>query len=143
MQRAVLGFEPLVSLDGQGIENAVALCLDGGAAQLPRDQPHLADGGVRPEAAHANRASVLERYDDADAAVENEVHAVGRLTLRGDDGALAHVEPAAMQPAKDEFGHVSEKARIGRQHEHSDDRHDKSGEATASASRVVQGGPAQ
>lgn len=66
VQRPVLGFEPLISLDAEGIEHAVDLGLDGGTAQLPRDQPHLTDGGMRTEAAYADRASVVERDDDAD-----------------------------------------------------------------------------
>ena len=46
-----------------------------------------------PEAAHADRASVVECDDDADASLEDEVHAVRRLPLRGDDLVLAYIEP--------------------------------------------------
>src|SRR6476659_9771449 len=95
VQRAVFGFEALVSLEAEGVEHAVQLGLNGGAAHLPGNEPHLADRGVRPEAAHAHRASVVELDHDADASFENEMHAVGEVALRGDNVVLAHFEPLA------------------------------------------------
>src|SRR6476620_1613000 len=39
VQRAVLGFEALVSLEAEGVEHAVQLGLNGGAVHLPGNEP--------------------------------------------------------------------------------------------------------
>ena len=65
------------------------------ALRTAGDQPHLADRGVWSEAAYTNRASILQLHDDTHPAFKNEMHAVGRVALGGDNVAPSELESLA------------------------------------------------
>src|SRR5579862_250697 len=69
----------------QLIQYAIHLSLDGGSAGLTRNQAHFANCRVPAQAAHAHKTSIPHVDDDADTALENEMHRIGRRSLARDD----------------------------------------------------------
>src|ERR1700688_28006 len=89
----------LDALEGVGVEhikNARGLGLDGRAARALGYQAHLSDRRVPAEAADARRSAFRQIDDDAEAALEDEMHRRRRISLPGDDVARLNFKPPAI-----------------------------------------------
>src|SRR5680860_1825152 len=96
VELGVLMVDAVIGVHAKGVEDTFRLSPDGGASHPLCDQPHLADRGVKAETAHAMRVPFADFHDAAHPAFEDEMHAIRRVALRGNDVALVEVQPLAI-----------------------------------------------
>src|SRR5215813_8444651 len=94
-QPGVLALDALIGVGAELVKHANQLRLHCGATRLPRDEAHLTDRRVRPQAAYADRGADCVHHD-ADSAVQDEMHGAGRIPLAYDDFARPNLDPPAM-----------------------------------------------
>ena len=101
----MLDFETLERIRPQRVGHAGDFGLHGCASRPAGQEPHLADGGMPSEASHPDGAAVLQVDHDSHAAIDDEVHGIGRAALTRDDVAGGEVVASAIVGQDlDEFG---------------------------------------
>src|SRR5262249_9117662 len=94
-QRGVLALDALIGAGAELVKHANHLRLHRGATRLPRDEAHLTDRRVRPQAAYADRGAASVHHDP-DSTVQDEMHGVGRIALAYDNFVRLNLNPFAM-----------------------------------------------
>jgi mannose-6-phosphate isomerase-like protein (cupin superfamily) len=94
-QPGVLALDTLIGAGAELVKHANQLRLHRGATRLPRDEAHLTDRRVRPQAAHADRGAACVHHDP-DPTVQDEMHGVGRIALAYDNFVWLKFNPLAM-----------------------------------------------
>src|SRR6516225_12339223 len=84
-QRRLLPLDLFKCFGIEHVENARRFGLNGRAARAVSYEAHLADRGVSAQAAHAGGSAFSHVDDDADAALEDEMHGRGGIALAGDN----------------------------------------------------------
>src|SRR5215471_21207091 len=94
-QPGVLALDALIGAGAELVKHASQLRLHRGATRLPRDEAHLTDRRVRPQAAYADRGAASVHHDP-DSTVQDEMHGVGRIPLAYDNFVRLNLNSFAM-----------------------------------------------
>src|SRR5262249_1018987 len=94
-QRGVLALDALIGAGAELVKHAHQLRLYRGTTRLPRDEAHLSDCRVRPQATYADR-NAASVHQNSDAAVQDEMHGVGRIPLAHDNFVRLNLYPLTM-----------------------------------------------
>src|SRR5262249_31432186 len=94
-ERGVLALEAIIGAGAELVKHAHQLRPYRGTTRLPRDEAHLSDCRVRPQATYADR-NAASVHQNSDAAVQDEMHGVGRIPLADDNFLRLKLDPLAM-----------------------------------------------
>jgi hypothetical protein len=148
LQAHALDLAAVVGKNSQFLRSTVERGAVFGALEAEFDGVHPAgadgEGGAADDHADQHAGDKADLDDEQGNGKQRGVFEERNAACRVNEPLLDEVEPQIeQQSAKHELGYISEEARIGGEHEPRDDCHDKAGEPSTAARRVVQGGPAQ
>src|SRR5262245_8562993 len=91
-QLGVLALDALIGAGAKLVKHASQLRLHRGATRLSRDEAHLTDRRVRPQATYADRGAASVHHDP-DSTVQDEMHGVGRIPLAYNNFVRLNLHP--------------------------------------------------